>query len=160
MSFQKLPTDLQDVVCKYAYGIPYYRLQSDVELCSMIQESIPPSFLVAVCFHKLKWGHVNCPFRKGNAYYPSFHLDMSNPWNCVLAAFITMLHKERVRELRTYKGIIARRAGDLYTSMFSKWNKMFTYLKRLKPCHFRHNAQRSFVREVLAEIAEASFLPT
>jgi len=159
MPFSILPTDLQNIVFDYAFSLPYTFLKSDIDKCESVQNCIPPSFLVAIAFYSLRWGHVNSPYRKGNAYFPTVLLDLENPWNGVISVLITMIHKEKIRSIRTYKGILHRRANHLYDSEFRNWNRLYKYLVKLKPCHFRHNARQSFLRVVLGEVSEASVLP-
>jgi len=160
MTFQSLPTCLQDLCTDFAFRSEYRFVQYDVDRCAMIQECVPPSFVVAVVFHKDRWGYINSPFRKGNAYFPTWRIDQESVWNGVPAAFACALHRQRVRGLRTYKGIIFRRLDHMLKHNFGLWNETYTKVfSKLKPCHFRKNAQRSFVEVILAEISEASLLP-
>ena len=160
MTFQSLPTDLKNIVTDIAFGLTYAELKADVRKCALIQDAIPPSFLVAVLFHQKKWGYVNTPYKQGNAYHPTKKLDWRPVWNGIPQAFCCGIHKENIRELKTYKGIILRRLHTMLKQDFAGWNEMFhKVFSKLKKEHFRKNIRQSFVDQLLWEISDASALP-
>ena len=160
MHFLRLPTVIQDLISDIAFGISYTELKADVEKCAIIQDSIPPCFLVAVCFHVKKWGYINTPYKQGNAYHPTSKLDWRPVWNGIPLAFCCGIQKEAIREIRTYKGVILRRLNHMLQQDFSGWNKMYAQVfSKLRKEHFRKNIPRSFVQEILYELSVASPLP-
>jgi hypothetical protein len=160
MSFHELPECLQDLVTMFAFGANYKIIKYDIERCQIIQDCIPPSFLVAVVFYKYRWGYVNSPFRAGNGYYPSWLIDYESVWNGVPTAFVCMICKERIRQNKTYKGIIFRRISEMLGNNFREWNSTYeSVFSKLNDSHFRVNSQRSFREEILYELSEASPLP-
>ena len=160
MTFQALPSVLQDLICSIAFDITYLELQEDIAKCALVQESVPPSFLVAVLFHAKKWGYVNTPFKKGNAFYPTRRLEWTPVWNGIPLAFCCGINKEAIRGLKTYKAIVLRRLAKMLQSDFSGWNSMYkNVFSKLKAEHFSKNARRSFVDQILLELSEASPLP-
>ena len=159
MTFSALPECLQDLVCDIAWGLPFSYIKWDVDQCATIQACVPPDFFLAVSYRRDQWGYVNSPYRKGNAYFPRTFLEMSPCWNDVPLAFVCMISREHVRALKTYKAIFLRRVSRLGNSDLTQWNSVCTALKRLRFSHFQRSANRSFLREVLKEIAESSCFP-
>ena len=159
MSFCQLPTCLQDLICEIAWDLPWGYIKWDVDQCCTIQECVPPNFFLATNYLRDHWGYVNSPYRKGNAYYPRTFLEMTPCWNDVPLAFVCMLSKVRVRDLKTYKAIFLRRVTDLGSSNLRAWNRVYDSLTNLKLCHFQRSANQSFLREVLLELSEASRFP-
>lgn len=159
MSFSRLPTVLQNLVCDIAWELPYDYIKWDVDQCATIQECVPPAFFLATCFRRDQWGSVNSPYRRGNDYIPRTFLEMSPCWNDVPLALVCMICKDRVRELKTYKAIFLRRVSMLRANDLRAWNDLYDGLKRLRLCHFQRCSNQSFLREVLLELSEASPFP-
>ena len=159
MSFCALPTCLQDLVCDIAWGLPYGYIKWDVDQCAVVQACVPENFMYALHHYKYRWGYINSPYRRGNAYYPRTYLKMSPCWNSVPLAFACMICKERVRSLKTYKGIFLRRVKMLDDHDLKDWNIVFKAFKLLRLSHFQRNANRSFVRQILLDVSEACPFP-
>ena len=158
---KRVPVCVYDLIGLFAYSMRYTRLKDELNVCHAMQKAIPPSFLKPNAWYRSgNWGFVNNPFRRGNAFLPITNMQFTDPWSHLPEMVCTLLCKQQVRALKTYKGIFFRRVRRMKYWGLKGWNEAFQKsLRHLQPIHFKSRASRALVEGVCEELSEASTLP-
>jgi hypothetical protein len=152
----RLPSDVSNLVVSFLYDISYQELAIDLNYYIM-WHSVPSMFMKAsldlrtFCF-------VPSPMHKNVPYVPRSYLRMrpSDIWSDGLITFSSRICKEKIRELKTYKGCILRWVFDATSTRHIAWYQQMheRVLKKLTVDHFRH--PDFFVLEALMQILDTS----
>ena len=153
----ELHNDLVSLVLSFLWNVTAKELEEDINYYIEWRQNVPPIFLKACVYDEKRWHEVPSPFVWPNAYTPRKHtlLLPKEIWSPYLMTVGNFLHRESVRELRTYKGIILRWIDDCTSTrkLFYYYTLRDRFLTRLKPSHFLARAPRSFVAEVLRQVS-------
>jgi len=153
-----LPLVLADLVCNFAYGITAQELYEDLDFYCAWSEKVPPVFLNHFVVHRETSLPYANPMIKHHPYMPMRHFDFvpDSIWAITLVVFCSMIDKEVIRELKTYKGCVLRWVrmcmSGARPEYFERLLKVFT---RLEPHHF-YPARQAFVSECLRQIRAVS----
>ena len=134
---ESLSKDCQNLLLSFLWGkYTYSEFKTDIKHY-IKWHSVPNVFLNCTEFDCTIMCQIPSPYRKDNAFVPRKHLDISTTmWNRKLEVFCRLLHKERIRELKTYKGCIYRWCQDTINNRHVEYYK-FLYYKILRKitCH-------------------------
>ena len=123
-----LPNDIANMICAFAFNYPWARVATEVPLCIECQENIPPILLRAVL------PHVRCgtllavpnPLRRFSPYHPLGELRVWLAFDHSVVSFVRLIDQDRIRSLRTYKGVAKRHARRCMTQSITGWNALYT----------------------------------
>ena len=151
-----LPSVLIDVVCDMAWGTRWALVSHDLSVCAEAQEKIAPLFLKDTLLLKDGYGSVANPFKKFMPFTPLELVVHHQPFGFFAGAICYAICRQKIRSLKTYRGICMRRAMQLMHGNLYAWNEAYTNLfKHLDSCHFRNNARKGMVVRYIAEVREA-----
>ena len=152
-----LPDVLVTEMLKFVWGITACELRSDLDFYIQWRKHVPPMFLEPSTLETRFWYNVANPLCRYHPYHPRKYLSLrpSDIWSASLPALGSMLCREKVRMVKTYKRCIMRWISDCITNRhiffwFVLIDKVF---KRINFEHFRVQVPSSFVQESLREIA-------
>jgi hypothetical protein len=152
-----LPRDISNLVVSFLYDISYQELMIDLNYYIM-WHSVPSIFLKASFLDIRTFCFVPSPMHKNVPYFPRKYIRMRpyDIWSNGLLLLTNKICKERIRELKTYKGCVLRWAFDATSTRHIAWyNQMHErVLKKLTLEHFRH--PDFFVTEALMQISDIS----
>ena len=139
---ETLCTDCQNVLLSFLWkNYTYSDLKNDTEYY-IKWHCIPNVFLQATEFDSTIQCLVPSPYRKNNAFVPRMNLAIPHTmWNNRLERFCRALNKERIRELKTYKGCIKRWCSDtIYNRHVEYYDFIYhKILRKITPYHFGHS---------------------
>ena len=155
-----LPQDLVQVITSFLWqnaNLGANELAEDLDFYILWRKTVPPIFLKCAILDTNQWFHVANPMRSGHPYWPRKLLDLTpnNVWGEPLFAFGTMICRERIREVRTYKRCALRwirNCTDNINIWF--WYELQTkLLNKIKLEHFHQRAHRGFLQEALQQLS-------
>ena len=155
-----LPDDLVQVITSFLWQNANLRadeLANDLDFYMLWRKTVPPIFLKCAILDLSQWFHVANPMRDGHPYWPRKLLDLT-PKNVLgepLFAFGTMICRERIREVRTYKRCALRWIRNC-TDNIDIWywyDLRVKLLNKIKLEHFHYRAHRGFLREALQQLS-------
>jgi hypothetical protein len=155
-----LPDDLVQLVTSFLWKsakLSADELSEDLSFYCLWRKAVPPIFLKCAILDTSQWFHVANPMRDGHPYWPRKLLDITpkNVWGEPLFAFGTMICRERIREVRTYKRCALRWIRNC-TDNINIWywyDLQMKLLNKIKIEHFRHRAHRGFLEEALQQLS-------
>ena len=152
-----LPSDISNLVVSFLFDISYQEMTTDINYYIM-WHSIPSLFLKASLLDLRTFCFVPSPMHRNVPYVPRGYLRMRpcDIWSPNLLLFCNGICKEKVRELKTYKGCILRWAFDTVSTRHIAWYQQFykRVLKKLTIDHLRH--PDFFAVEALMQISHTS----
>ena len=155
-----LPDDLIRVVTSFLWKTAQLsadELSEDLEFYCLWQKTVPPIFLKCSILDIRDWYQVANPMRDGHPYWPRKLLDLTpkNVWGEPLFVFGTMICREKIREVRTYKRCALRWIRNC-TDNIDIWywyDLQVKLLNKIKLSHFRHRSHRGFLEEALEQLS-------
>ena len=134
-----LPTELENIVGNYAYGVGRYNLHEEVDFCAANRGMIPDSFLehcVTLCDHArqprppLGCYTVKNPLRSDNPFFPWALVDKkSRVFSNTFFWWMGMINMSTFRELKTYRSTFKNHVVRIMgrgRDMIPEWNTFVT----------------------------------
>jgi hypothetical protein len=155
-----LPDDIVSLLCTFLWRNAKLRadeLSADVDFYCLWRKTVPPIFLKCAVLDIHQWFHVANPMREGHPYWPRklLNLEPKNVWGDTLFAFGSMICRERIRDVRTYKRCALRwiRACTDNIDIWYWWDLKQKLLCKIKPEHFHPRAHQAFLQEALSQLS-------
>ena len=152
-----LHDDLVNVVLGFLWKVTAQELRDDFRFYATWHKTVPPIFLSGSVLYKDFWYEVANPLSRHNPYVPRKYITLrpNDIWNFNLIALGTMICRERIREIKTYKRCAQRWIMDCVAGSKPEYyqilhKKLFT---RLKISHFQSRAPTCFLAEVFSQLA-------
>ena len=157
MSVFFLPYDLTNIVLDYVYDITPYELEEDLDFFIKWGQNVPPMFLSATLFNTRYFFNVANPMLRYHPFTPRKFLRMRpcDIWSSALPVLVRGLCKEKIREIRTYRGCAIRWCADCIQNRQLAYYRILEakILLKLKNHHFRRGVHPCFVSHALEQIA-------
>jgi hypothetical protein len=155
-----LPDDIVQVITSFLWqtgNLSAHELGEDLDFYILWRKTVPPIFFKCAILDTTQWSHVANPMRDGHPYWPRKRLDLTpkQVWGEPLFAFGTMICRERIREVRTYKRCALRWIRNC-TDNINIWywyDLQVKLLNKIKLKHFHHRAHIGFLREALQQLS-------
>ena len=155
-----LHDDLITLCVSYVWDLTSFELKDDLDFYIQWQRYVPHMFLQTAVLDTRFWYTVANPMCKYNPYYPRKYLSLrpADIWSPSLRSLGSMICKEKIRSLKTYKGCVLRWIDDCTSNrhLFYWFYLARRVLSRLKITHFQTRAPCFFVREALEEICSCT----
>ena len=155
-----LPDDIVQILTSFLWknaNLSASELAWDLDFYCLWRKTVPPIFLKCAILDTCQWSQVANPMRDGHPYWPRKLLDIrpKTVWGDPLFSFGTMLCRERIREVRTYKRCALRWIKNCIENIdiWYWFDLQVKLLNKLKAEHFRPRAHPGFVAEALQQLS-------
>ena len=154
-----LCADCLDLVTQFAFGMKSYQFNDQLTVCFHVQKCVPPSLMrICVPYRHGSWGYACNPMLRGNPFLPLHDMYFGELFQDILP-FAMGFDRFRIRNAKTYLGIVKRHTWALREDSLKHWNTAWTkVLCRIRKEHFRW--PESFRARTLAfELSSSGPLP-
>ena len=147
--------DLISTMLSFLNGIPAEEFREDL-MFYIKWHQVPSVFLSTTLTDSRSWFSVANPMCRYMPYFPRRYLRMrpEDIWSPTLPALISMIDREKVRDVKMYKGCLMRWAHECISNRHIEyWFQLKRKgLSRLSLEHFRNSRPRFFVEEAMREV--------